>query len=631
MSTVVRSLSVSLAFVFSSYAVALDAYKIVDLGGTGNSFAWSVNENGDVAGSTANTTSAGSIPPDGVPFVYSNGVMTELPTFGGPGVAFDVNNVGQVVGYAVDDEGVDHAVMWENGTMIDLGVSQESYSRAHAINDAGQIVGIFADQNGDEHTFLYESGVITNLGPLGVVPWSEFPYIDINEQGIVASFSNDNDSGLVQARLYDNGTPIELGTPSELHSMAVAVNESGLAVGSMVNGTSIFLDFPQNASVVLFSDNGPVELAVPDNIDIHFGMAASGVNNRGQVVGGVAGAFIRNVSSGLARGFIYEEGVGVVDINELLVDVETSDDARLDLQGWEIIWGEKINSGGMIAAVARFGLGGRQAVLLVPFLDNVPPVLEAIGDIEVDEGESTVVPLFANDRNPGDTVSFSMSGPAFVSMADNGDGEVLAVAPGFEDAGVYEATVTVTDSAGATDSQTFSITVANVNRAPILDPIGDQSVHLGNTLLISLSASDPDGDRLIFGFFRVLSGAEFPSGVDFTDSGDGAAQFSWTPTQPGEFGVRFSVLDFTGGLPTGIDEEVITILVEAGDGCNGPLNPSDLDADCDVDGDDRNVFRSSLGTCAGDAAYIGDADYDGDQCVTLGDYRIWYGHFTAAQ
>ena len=56
----------------------------------------------------------------------------------------------------------------------------------------------------------------------------------------------------------------------------------------------------------------------------------------------------------------------------------------------------------------------------------------------------------------------------------------------------------------------------------------------------------------------------------------------------------------------------------------------DLDGDCDVDGDDRNILRASLRKCEGDSGYNADADYDGDGCITFGDYRIWYSYYKAA-
>ena len=50
----------------------------------------------------------------------------------------------------------------------------------------------------------------------------------------------------------------------------------------------------------------------------------------------------------------------------------------------------------------------------------------------------------------------------------------------------------------------------------------------------------------------------------------------------------------------------------------------DLDADGDVDGDDRNILRGALRTETGDAGFIEEADYDGDGDIDFSDYREWY-------
>src|SRR5262249_16203639 len=88
-----------------------------------------------------------------VPAQYS---VTDLGTLGGPfSVAADLNEVGQVVGTSRNAAKVDHAFLWDNGTMIDLGTLGGTYSSASAINDQGQIVG-YSSLPGDgiNHAFL---------------------------------------------------------------------------------------------------------------------------------------------------------------------------------------------------------------------------------------------------------------------------------------------------------------------------------------------------------------------------------------------------------------------------------------------------------------------------------------------
>ncbi|MBI2133579.1 hypothetical protein HYU11_02760 [Candidatus Woesearchaeota archaeon] len=75
-----------------------------------------------------------------------------------------------------------------------------------------------------------------------------------------------------------------------------------------------------------------------------------------------------------------------------------------------------------------------------------------------------------------------------------------------------------------------------VNRAPVLDPIGDKTVNEGSLLEFRISASDPDNDPLSF------SAASLPAGSSFNQA---SRTFSWTPGfgQAGTYRVVFSVSD----------------------------------------------------------------------------------------
>jgi len=97
-------------------------------------------------------------------------------------------------------------------------------------------------------------------------------------------------------------------------------------------------------------------------------------------------------------------------------------------------------------------------------------------------------------------------------------------------------------------SETVTITVADVNRVPILSKIGDLSVSEGDTVSLVLLGSDPDGDSLSY------SVSENPVGSSL----DGAT-FSWTPgtDQSGTYSVTFTVSDGNGGAVS----ETITITV----------------------------------------------------------------------
>ena len=114
-------------------------------------------------------------------------------------------------------------------------------------------------------------------------------------------------------------------------------------------------------------------------------------------------------------------------------------------------------------------------------VENNPPALSFIGSQSVDESATLNVPLSASDAD-GDALAFSATGlPAFCSLTDNlnGTGNINCT-PGTADAGSYPITVTVTDNGtpALNDSELFNIVVNApvVNQAPVLGPVGNQSV-----------------------------------------------------------------------------------------------------------------------------------------------------------
>ena len=156
---------------------------------------------------------------------------------------------------------------------------------------------------------------------------------------------------------------------------------------------------------------------------------------------------------------------------------------------------------------------------------NTPPVLTAIADQSVAEGESLNIPLNAMDPD-GDGLAFSTGGlPGFCLLTDNGNGTgSIACNPLAGDGGSFNVTVTVTDDAPvpANASDLFVLNVSS-NTPPNLTAIADQSVVEGDTLNIPLSATDADGDGLTF------SQTGMPGFCLLNDNGNGTGSIDCSP------------------------------------------------------------------------------------------------------
>jgi probable HAF family extracellular repeat protein len=89
---------------------------------------------------------------------------------GGNSWGNEINELGQVAGYSYTASGTEHAFLWQNGRMRDLGTLGTrvgAYSYANDLNDHGQVVGYSETASGAYHAFLWQNGKMRNLGALG--------------------------------------------------------------------------------------------------------------------------------------------------------------------------------------------------------------------------------------------------------------------------------------------------------------------------------------------------------------------------------------------------------------------------------------------------------------------------------
>ena len=162
---------------------------------------------------------------------------------------------------------------------------------------------------------------------------------------------------------------------------------------------------------------------------------------------------------------------------------------------------------------------------------------------------------------PADTLTFSLDAASLaLGMTIDANTGVFSWTPTEGQGGLTPSvTVTVTDdgTGNLVDSETFTITVNDVNVAPVLGAIGDQSVNELVNLSFTATATDSDlpADTLTFS----LDAASLALGMTI-DANTGV--FSWTPTEA-QGGLTPSVTvtvtdDGTGNL---VDSETFTITV----------------------------------------------------------------------
>jgi len=221
-----------------------------------------------------------------------------------------------------------------------------------------------------------------------------------------------------------------------------------------------------------------------------------------------------------------------------------------------------------------------------------PPLLDPIGDLELDEGAVLDVPVSATDPDD-DPIVLSVTGlPAFGSFTDAGNGQgTLSLAPGFDAAGSYPGVEFTASANGLADSETLSITVNDVNRAPVADAGPDQNVQTGQVVGLDGSDSfDPDGDMISFEWTVEWSLTAVPAGSLLSDAdltGRDTPSPSFTPDVDGVYVVELVVND--GPL----DSDPDTVEISA----TTPNTPPNADA-----GPDQSVELGDLVLLDGSAS-----------------------------
>ncbi|MBL3588644.1 MAG: cadherin-like domain-containing protein [gamma proteobacterium endosymbiont of Lamellibrachia anaximandri] len=145
-----------------------------------------------------------------------------------------------------------------------------------------------------------------------------------------------------------------------------------------------------------------------------------------------------------------------------------------------------------------------------PVQPNRPPELSGTPALTVAEGEGYVFTPVAVDAD-NDALVFSISNlPSWANFSAVNGG--LSGTPDFNQSGTYtNISISVTDGAETVSLAPFSITVTDVNRAPVISGLAPTQVVAGGSYQFTPSAVDQDGDALIFSITGKPAWATFDS------------------------------------------------------------------------------------------------------------------------
>jgi probable HAF family extracellular repeat protein len=275
----------------------------IDLGTLGGKNSWTnyggINDRGEAVG-LAET----SVPdPDGEdmcafgtkltcrPFYWRHGHMMALPTLGGNnGQASAINNRGQIVGISettVPDTGCPPSkpgktispVLWEKGEVRALPtVAGDPDGFVQGINDRGQAVGSSGTcTNIATHAVLWENDAAFQLPDLGRVGSDAYA---INDHGQIVGYVSSPDGTTIVAALWQNGGVTSIPTlPGDSAAFATGINNRGQVVGSTFNSMGWSHGFISQDGVMT-----DLNTLIPGDSNL-FIIAASNINERGQISG----------------------------------------------------------------------------------------------------------------------------------------------------------------------------------------------------------------------------------------------------------------------------------------------------------------------------------------------------------
>jgi Ca2+-binding RTX toxin-like protein len=195
-----------------------------------------------------------------------------------------------------------------------------------------------------------------------------------------------------------------------------------------------------------------------------------------------------------------------------------------------------VNVGDLVTATATLNGSTSEFSGNISVVANTPPTLTSPGNKTLNEQTNLSFTLSATDPDaPPQTLNYSIVNPPSGMTVNNSTGAVTWTPTELQD-GPYSVTFKVDDGVGGTDTKTVTITVNEVNTAPVLEhETIPARVRVVKTQTATFTAKATDADFV----FNPATGTHDPNTLTFSLVGApaGAAidavtgAFSWTPAE----------------------------------------------------------------------------------------------------
>ena len=175
-------------------------------------------------------------------------------------------------------------------------------------------------------------------------------------------------------------------------------------------------------------------------------------------------------------------------------------------------------------------------------------------------GEDIGNPVAASDANR-DALTYALSGTHAASFdIDTDTGQLMTLATlDFETKASYSVTVTASDSGGLSDSIDVTITVTNVNEAPVAPTVANQTATKDTAFSYTVPAfTDPEGGTITYAA-ALSDDSALPGWLSFNAS---TRELSGTPLEadtPASLAIRVTATD--GGSPSASAQVTFTLTV----------------------------------------------------------------------